>query len=54
MNCAETIGARFLLLLFSSKTSALKFMKSRQFSGIHFFSVSLQLQWMYVIGAPFL
>ena len=29
-------------------------MKSRQISGIHFFSVSLQLKWMYMIGAPFL
>ena len=29
-------------------------MKSRQISRIHFFSISLQLQWLYVIGAPFL
>ena len=29
-------------------------MKSRQISGIHFFSVLLQLQWLCVIGAPFL
>ena len=29
-------------------------MKSRQISGIHFFSVLLKLQWWYVIGAPFL
>ena len=29
-------------------------MKSRQISGIHFFSVLLQLQWLYMIGAPFL
>ena len=29
-------------------------MKSRKISGIHFFSVLLQLQWLYVIGAPFL
>ena len=29
-------------------------MKSRQISGIHFFSVLLQLQWLYAIGAPFL
>ena len=29
-------------------------MKSRQISGIHFFSILLQLLWLYVIGAPFL
>ena len=29
-------------------------MKSRQISGIRFFSVLLQLQWLYVIGTPFL
>ena len=29
-------------------------MESIQISGIHFFSVSLQLQWLYVIGTPFL
>ena len=29
-------------------------MKSRQFSGIHFFPVLLQLQWLCVIGIPFL
>ena len=29
-------------------------MKSRQISGIHFFSDLLQLQWLYVIDTPFL
>ena len=29
-------------------------MKSRQNYGIHFFLVLLQLQWLCVIGAPFL
>ena len=29
-------------------------MKSRQISGIHFFSDLLQLQWLCVIGTPFL
>ena len=29
-------------------------MKSRQISEIHFFLVLLQLQWLCVIGAPFL
>ena len=29
-------------------------MKSRKIYGIHFFSVLLQLQWLYVIGTPFL
>ena len=29
-------------------------MNSRQIFGIRFFSVLLQLQWLYVIGTPFL
>ena len=54
MNCAETSKAGFLVLLFFLSITAWKFMKSRQISGIHFFSVLLQLQWLYVIGTPFL
>ena len=53
MNCAETsiVGIYFCNIL---RIIALKFMNSRQISGIHFFSVLLQLQWLCVIGAPFL
>ena len=54
MNCAETSRDGFLVLLFFLSISALKFMKSRQISRIHFFSILLQLQWLCVIGAPFL
>ena len=44
----------FYLCYFLLKITAWKFMKSRKNFGIHFFSVLLQLQWLYVIGAPFL
>ena len=44
----------FYLCYFLLEITALKFMKSRQISGIHFFSVLLQLQWLYIIGTPFL
>ena len=44
----------FYLCYFLLKITALNLMKSRQISGIHFFSVLLRLQWWYVIGAPFL
>ena len=55
MNCVETrrVGFFFNICYFLSIT-AWKFMKSGQISGIHFFLVLLQLQWLYVIGAPFL
>ena len=45
-------GLLFLLFLFS--IAAWKFMKSKQIYRIHFFSVLLQLQWVCVIGTPFL
>ena len=41
-------------MLFFFGITAWKFMKSRQISGIHFFSGLLQLQWLCVIGTPFL
>ena len=44
----------FYLCYFLLKINALNIMKSRQISGIHFFSLLLQLHWQYVIGAPFL
>ena len=53
-SCAETSRAGLFVLLFFFSIIALKFMKSRQIYGIHFFSVLLQLQWWYVIGTPFL
>ena len=42
-NCAETSRAGLLVLLFFFSITALKFMKSRQISEIHFFSGLLQL-----------
>ena len=42
-NCAETSRAGLLVLLFFFSITAWKFMKSRQISGIHFFSGLLQL-----------
>ena len=42
-NCAETSKAGLLVLLFFFSMTAWKFMKSRQISVIHFFSVLLQL-----------
>ena len=51
---AETSRAGLFVLLFFFSIIAWKFMKSRQISGIHFFSVLLQLQWWCVIGTPFL
>ena len=54
MNCAETSRAGSLVMLFFFSITAYKFMKSIQISGIHFFSVLLQLQWLCVIGPPFL
>ena len=53
-NCAETSRAGLLVLLFFFSITALKFMKYRQISGIHFFSDLLQLQWLCGIGTPFL
>ena len=53
-NCVETSRAGFLVLLFSSVITAWKFMKYRQIYGIHFFPILLQLQWLCVIGIPFL
>ena len=53
-SCAETSRAGLFVLLFFFSIIAWKFMKSRQISGIHFFSVLLQLQWWCVIGTPFL
>ena len=44
----------FFLCYFLLEITTLNFMKSRQISGIHFFLVLLQLQWLYVIGTPFL
>ena len=44
----------FIYLCYFLSITASKFMKSRKISGIHFFSILLQLQWLYVIGAPFL
>ena len=44
----------FYLCYFLLEITALKFMKSRQISRICFFLVLLQLQWLYVIGTPFL
>ena len=54
MNYAETSRAGFLVILFFLSIIAWNFMKSRQISGIHFFSVLLQLQWLCVIDTPFL
>ena len=54
MNCEETSRAGLLVLLFFSSITAWKFTKSRQIYGIHFFSDLLQLQWLCVIGTPFL
>ena len=42
-NCAETSRNGLLVLLFFFSMTAWKFMKSRQISRIHFFSVLLQL-----------
>ena len=42
-NCVETSRAGLLVLLFFFSITAWKFMKSRQISGIHFFSDLLQL-----------
>ena len=53
-NCAETSRAGLLVMLFFFSIIACKFMKSRQISGIHFFSVLLKLQWLCVIDPPFL
>ena len=53
-SCAVTSRAGFLVLLFLFSIAAWKFMKSRQISGILFFSVLLQLLWLCVIGTPFL
>ena len=44
----------FFYLCYFLSITARKFMKYRQIYGIHFFLVLLQLQWLYVIGAPFL
>ena len=49
-----TSRAGFLVLLFFFSIVAWKFMKSRQISGIHFFSVLLQFLWLCEIGTPFL
>ena len=54
VSCAETSRAGFLVLLFLFSIASWKFMKSRKISIIHFFSVLLQLQWLCVIGTPFL
>ena len=53
-NCVETSRAELLILLFFFSITAWKFMKSRKIYGIHFFSDLLQLQWLCVIGTPFL
>ena len=42
-NCAETSRDGLLVLLFFLIITAWKFMKSKQISGIHFFSFLLQL-----------
>ena len=55
MNCAKTSGAVVLFfVMFFIELLLENLMKSRQISGIHFFSILLQLQWLYVISAPFL
>ena len=48
------VELEFFYLCYFLSITACKFMKSRQISGIHFFSVLLQLQWLYVIRAQFL
>ena len=47
--CRNEWSCSFISIIFF-----LKFMKSRQIFGIHFFSVLLQLEWLYAIGTPFL